>query len=84
MKIITKEQPTKRAIKLMDHANRNSSSFITGNPIRVLNYGVCSENKLTYVTFETEGGIEDTYQNKYDCLSSAISSTIKKVVIRNK
>jgi hypothetical protein len=83
MKTLIKEQPTKRAIKLLDFALNNKASFTTGAPTKVLKYGVYADNKVSFVTFETEGGIEDIY-NHEDCLAMAMQDSAKIITFNLK
>ena len=75
MKTILKKETTKRYRYLMDSAIKNSNRFITGYPLGIVKYGVYPDGKTSFVTFETERGIEETYNG--DCLASAISDTDK-------
>jgi len=80
MKTIIKHQPTKRAIKLLDFALKNKASFTTGTPKRVVKYGVYDNNKVSFVTFETDGGIEELYHHE-DCLAMAVQDSAKIINI---
>lgn len=78
MEFIHKSEPTKRAQKLLKFAiDRNLC--ITGIAQRVLKYGLDTDNKMTYCTIETSGGIDESYAGKYDCLADAIQDTNKVI-----
>jgi len=60
----------------MDYALRNEHKFLTGKPLKVSRYGVYPDKKISFVTFITERGVEETYNNN-DCLASAIADSEK-------
>ena len=79
--ILTK--PNKAYAKLMQLANKNASSFITGMPLSIIKYGRYDSGKLSFISFETTGGIEDTYSHE-DCLAMAIQDSSKIITFNFK
>ena len=71
---------TKLSKKLLAAGKANADKFLTGQPIAVAAYGRDKDNKLTYVTYKTTDGIEDTFKGSFDCLASAISDSV--IVVR--
>lgn len=80
MKKYIEKESTKRSSKLMEWAQKNSNTFITGAPLSVYKYGVDENNKLTFATFITEKGSEDIYTGG-DCLAASIEESVKIVRI---
>ena len=62
--------------KLMEYALKNEDKFLTGKPLKVSRYGVYPNKRISFVTFITERGMEETYNNN-DCLASAITDSEK-------
>ena len=73
---LTLTKPNKAYTKLMQLANKNASSFITVRPLNIIKYGRYESGKISFISFETTGGIEDTYSNA-DCLAMAIQDSAK-------
>jgi hypothetical protein len=77
MKTVIKNEPTKRYIFLMDQAQKKASHFYTGTPKSISKYGLDNEQKITFISFVTSNGIEETYAKKFDCLADAFSFSEK-------
>jgi hypothetical protein len=77
---IVRKPWTPRAARIMEYALTVQDEFITGKPIDIVRYGLYEDETLSFVTFKTDKGIEETYRNS-DCLASAISDSHVIIVL---
>lgn len=80
---LTLTKPNKAYKKLMEQATKHAGKFLTGEPLAVLKYGRYDDGRISFITFETTGGIEETY-NHEDCLAMAVEDSVKIITFNLK